>query len=131
MLPGTLKERLREHLASVRGLHERDLGNGLGAVELPNALARKKHGAERWWAWQYVFPSERLSIDPRSGRRGRHHVSESSVQKAVARAVRLAGVPETAGCHTLRHSFATHLLETDTTSALCRSCSATPTCALR
>lgn len=85
--------------------------NGLGTVELPNALARKKPGAERSWAWQYVFPSGRLSVDPRSGRHGRHHVSESSVQKAVARAVRTAAVPKAVGCHTLRHSFATHLLE--------------------
>ncbi len=78
MLPSTLKERLRVHLAAVYELHQRDLRNGMGAVELPNALARKKPGAERSWAWQYVFPSGRLSVDPRSGRRGRHHVSESS-----------------------------------------------------
>jgi integrase len=90
-------------MAGVRTLHRHDLASGFGAVELPRALTRKKPGAEREWGWQYVFPSGRLSTDPRSGRRGWHHVSESSIQKAVGSAVRRAGIAKPAGCHTLRH----------------------------
>lgn len=111
MLPDALRDALRDQLAAVRRLHEKDLRAGFGEVWLPHALARKYPNAGRELAWQYVFPASRIATDPRSGIRRRHHLEESAVQRAVKEAVRKAGIDKPAGCHTLRHSFATHLLE--------------------
>jgi integron integrase len=110
-LPERLVAPLTDHLLLVRHLHEDDLRRGYGSVYLPTALERKYTGASTEWSWQYVFPAEHLSDDPRTGERRRHHLSESGLQKAVRRAVRAAGIEKPASCHTFRHSFATHLLE--------------------
>jgi len=111
MLPDVLRASLQAQVAEVRRLHTRDLARGFGEVWLPDALSRKYPGAGRELAWQYVFPAAKISIDPRSGMQRRHHLDESSVQRAVKNAVRAAAIEKAAGCHTLRHCAATHLLE--------------------
>jgi integron integrase len=111
VLPDSLIAPLQEHLQRVKRLHDEDLARGNGAVYLPYALERKYPNANREWGWQYAFPSDRLSTDPRSGATRRHHIDESTLQKAVHQAAQRAKISKPVGCHTFRHSFATHLLQ--------------------
>ena len=110
MLPINLAEPLRRHLVRIKAQHEQDLEDGFGSVHLPFALGRKFPKAAGEWAWQYVFPSSRISVDPRTGKRQRHHMAEGLLQSALKRAVDAAGIVKRANCHSLRHSFATQLL---------------------
>ena len=127
LLPSSVKAELAAHLERVKLLHQSDLAAGAGEVYLPYALARKYPQAAREWGWQYVFPAIHLSPDPRSGKMRRHHASETSLQRAVKEAVRLAGIVKPASCHSLRHSLPRAYWNPVTTSEPSRNCSVTRT----
>lgn len=111
MLPATLNEPIKRHLQKVKAIHVLDLKAGFGRVHLPFALKKKSPNADLEWGWQYVFPASNRCRDPRTGAVLRHHLHESALQRAVKSAIRSAGIAKQGGCHTFRHSFATHLLE--------------------
>lgn len=111
MLPAMVVDALQGQLAEARRVHERDLAAGCGAVWLPDALAGKYPNAAREWSWRYMFPASSRSSDPRGGVERRHHLNETVLQHAVKQAVQRARIDKHATCHTLRHSFATHLIE--------------------
>jgi integron integrase len=111
MLPASLVQPLQLQLRQVKKMHQHDLDQGYGSVYLPFALERKYAHLDRAWIWQFVFPAARISQDPRSGIVRRHHLHETGLQRALKQAVRGANIEKRVGCHTFRHSFATHLLQ--------------------